>query len=217
MKYLSGWLDEAVTLLASPLEPGEPRHPGHDPQNDVALWVSLQSVDWSSEVQWLLDMCERVESPITFCHNDAQEGNIMMEDTPTGPRLTLIDFEYSNYNWRGYDLGNHICEMSLDYSPKEWPLFMVHEEPSKAFRLDFIRRYLDEVAHIQGTAKVSTEQVTHLDRELQTFQLASHLAWALWSMSMASSDIPFGYLEYCHARLDLYWKGKKKLLSSSAL
>ena len=65
-------------------------------------------------------------SPVKFCHNDCQEGNILRHDTGTDgqpPRLTLIDYEYCSYNYRGFDLANHFCEWMYDYSLSEYPYF----------------------------------------------------------------------------------------------
>ncbi len=35
----------------------------------------------------------------------------------------LIDFEYSTYNYRGYDLGNYCNEMIFDYNEPNTPYF----------------------------------------------------------------------------------------------
>jgi choline/ethanolamine kinase len=44
-----------------------------------------------------------VESPVVFCHNDLQEGNILYNDDEPDPakkKMTFIDWEYGNYNYR---------------------------------------------------------------------------------------------------------------------
>jgi thiamine kinase-like enzyme len=73
-----------------------------------------------------------LNSPVVFAHNDAQvcatlihfpicsvatderlfqEGNVLR--FADGSKM-LIDYEYASYSYRGYDLANTLCEMSLD-------------------------------------------------------------------------------------------------------
>jgi len=43
-------------------------------------------------------------------------------------KLTLIDFEYSSLNFRGYDIASYINETSIDYSHPLVPKFKYYEE-----------------------------------------------------------------------------------------
>ncbi|CAM9774066.1 unnamed protein product, partial [Phaeothamnion confervicola] len=76
------------------------------------------------------DLCLRLEKrggqPPVFCHNDLQYGNIMRGRGKSGDggggaaaELFLIDYEYSGYNPRGYDIANHFCEWMADYHSAE--------------------------------------------------------------------------------------------------
>ena len=67
---------------------------------------------------------------MVFCHNDLQEGNVLRHSDVKGgrQRLTLIDFEYCSYNYRGFDLANHFCEWLYDYSPAQPPFFAEHPD-----------------------------------------------------------------------------------------
>ena len=59
------------------------------------------------------------KSPVVFCHNDLQEGNILHTRTSAhepGRDVILIDYEYCAYNYRGFDLANHFLEWSFDNS-----------------------------------------------------------------------------------------------------
>jgi thiamine kinase-like enzyme len=49
-----------------------------------------------------------------LCHNDVLNGNVLLEPTADGeiddnPKITLIDYEYSGYNYRAFDIANHFC------------------------------------------------------------------------------------------------------------
>ncbi|NXS11525.1 CHKB kinase, partial [Neodrepanis coruscans] len=96
------------------------------------------------------DLLESTPSPVVFCHNDVQEGNIiLLEGREASPsdKLMLIDFEYSSYNYRwgwgvpggawggpwgslltllflrGFDIANHFCEWVYNYTHDSWPFF----------------------------------------------------------------------------------------------
>ncbi|XP_026220439.1 choline kinase alpha [Anabas testudineus] len=177
----------------------------------------LISYNLPQEMDMLKSLLESTHSPVVFCHNDCQEGNILLlkgRQTSGKQKLMLIDFEYSSYNYRGFDIGNHFCEWMYDYNCDEAPYFKVNAQayPSKAQQLHFIERYLRESD--QGFDNLSEEDQIKLKEELYVevnrFSLASHFFWGLWSIIQARlSTIKFGYLEYAQARFDAYFQQKK--------
>ncbi|XP_042266862.1 choline kinase alpha isoform X2 [Thunnus maccoyii] len=177
----------------------------------------LLSYNLPQEMDMLKSLLESTHSPVVFCHNDCQEGNILLlkgRQTSDKQKLMLIDFEYSSYNYRGFDIGNHFCEWMYDYNCDEFPFFKVNAQayPSKAQQLHFIENYLRESD--QGFDNLSEEDQMKLKEELYVevnrFSLASHFFWGLWSIIQARlSTIKFGYLEYALARFDAYFQQKK--------
>uniref|UniRef100_A0AAY4AZN8 ethanolamine kinase n=1 Tax=Denticeps clupeoides TaxID=299321 RepID=A0AAY4AZN8_9TELE len=158
-------------------------------------------------------------SPVVFCHNDCQEGNILLlsgSETTEKQRLMLIDFEYSSYNYRGFDIGNHFCEWMYDYNCDKPPFFKVNPKnyPTKAQQLHFYEHYLSE--YNKGFENLSKEDQTKLKeamiKEVNRFALASHFFWGLWAIVQARiSTINFGYMEYAVARFEAYYELKTKL------
>lgn len=192
------------------------------PVGDHSKAVKLLSVDLAKELKWLRELLATVTSPIMFCHNDLQEGNILFMEGP-GPKednMVFIDYEYCAYNYRGFDIANHFCEWMYDYSYPEHPYFKTLGEdyPSLKHQRDFISHYLRtlnfcEAQHPECTVPHSINTVDHVLMEAQMFSLASHLFWAFWSIFNAhTSKIKFGYWEYGQARLDSYFKMKQELL-----
>ncbi|XP_072242693.1 choline kinase alpha isoform X2 [Leuresthes tenuis] len=169
------------------------------------------------ELEILKSLLESTHSPVVFCHNDCQEGNILLLkgcQSSDKQKLMLIDFEYSSYNYRGFDIGNHFCEWMYDYNCDEFPFFKVSPQnyPSKAQQLHFIESYLSESG--RGFDNLSLEEQIRLKEELYVevnrFALASHFFWGLWSIIQARlSTIEFGYLEYAQARFEAYFQQKK--------
>ncbi|XP_041652590.1 choline kinase alpha isoform X2 [Cheilinus undulatus] len=177
----------------------------------------MLSYNLPQEMDMLKCLLESTHSPVVFCHNDCQEGNVLLlkgRQSSDKQKLMLIDFEYSSYNYRGFDIGNHFCEWIYDYNCDEFPFFKVDAQayPSKAQQLHFIESYLRESD--QGFDNLSEEDQLKLKEQLYVevnrFSLASHFFWGLWSIIQARlSTIKFGYLEYAQARFDAYFQQKK--------
>lgn len=182
------------------------------PQGNLLEMYSL-----TEEMSRLRKLLLSTPSPVVFCHNDIQEGNILLLSEPKGAdSLMLVDFEYSSYNYRGFDIGNHFCEWVYDYTHEEWPHYRAQpaDYPSRAQQLHFIRHYLAEVN--KGEI-ISQEEQRRLEEDLlvevNRYALASHFFWGLWSILQASmSTIEFGYLEYAQSRFQFYFKQKEQLV-----
>ncbi|NXX59958.1 CHKB kinase, partial [Scopus umbretta] len=163
----------------------------------------LKTYNLQEEMKSLRELLESTPSPVVFCHNDVQEaGNILLlagHEASSSDKLMLIDFEYSGYNYRGFDIGNHFCEWVYDYTHDSWPFFKASPEnyPSRQQQLHFIRHYLSEDSGRRGDT--THEEQAHIEEEMLTeinrFALASHFFWGLWSILQAKiSTIEFGYL-----------------------
>uniref|UniRef100_A0A8C3KE18 Ethanolamine kinase n=1 Tax=Calidris pygmaea TaxID=425635 RepID=A0A8C3KE18_9CHAR len=178
----------------------------------------LQAYNLQEEMKSLRELLEATPSPVVFCHNDVQEGNILLlagQEASSSDKLMLIDFEYSSYNYRGFDIGNHFCEWAYNYTHDSWPFFKASLEnyPSRQQQLHFIRHYLSEdsgrggdTTH-QEQARIEEEMLTEVNR----FALASHFFWGLWSILQAKiSTIQFGYLDYAQSRFEAYFQHKAR-------
>ncbi|GAB1609617.1 choline/ethanolamine kinase-like isoform X1 [Argonauta hians] len=166
------------------------------------------------EMHDLMDSLEKINSPVVFCHNDLQEGNVLILDSCDDPvkKLTVIDWEYCAYNYRGFDLGNHFLEWCYDYNVDEPPYFAFCEEsyPSKKTQYEFFEAYLAS----NSKSEITEQQLKTLYVEANSFALASHFMWGLWSLVQSrTSEINFGYLEYALNRFDQYRRMKQLLPS----
>ncbi|XP_047406251.1 choline/ethanolamine kinase isoform X3 [Sciurus carolinensis] len=178
---------------------------------------------FTKEPYWLFGTMERklldsTPSPVVFCHNDIQEGNILLLSEPeNADSLMLVDFEYSSYNYRGFDIGNHFCEWVYDYTHEEWPFYKARptDYPTRGQQLHFIRHYLAEVKKGETLSREEQKKLEEdLLVEVSRYALASHFFWGLWSILQASmSTIEFGYLEYAQSRFQFYFQQKGQLTS----
>ncbi|XP_017775246.1 PREDICTED: choline/ethanolamine kinase isoform X2 [Nicrophorus vespilloides] len=178
---------------------------------------SLLDVDLQEEYRWLKKRMEDENCPVRFCHNDMQEGNILISEDVNDnygqdPKFVLIDFEYCSYNYRSFDIANHFVEFMYNYTEPESPFFKetIHHYPSEEFRLNFIKTYLQDTG--------SGDSPMQVMREVKVFSLASHFFWTLWSIVNAeTSKIPFGYWEYAVVRLNAYKRSKKDISSNQSV
>ncbi|CAL1543165.1 unnamed protein product [Lymnaea stagnalis] len=170
------------------------------------------SFDMDTEFNELLKTANDLNCPIVFCHNDLQGGNILLAEkaTPLTPRMTIIDWEYGHYNYRGFDLGNHFNEWMFDYSMAGQPGFewVAANYPSKEMQYQFFRSYL----RASGKEEITKADLTSIYKETNTLALHSHFTWGVWAMVQAqTSSIDFDYSAYALTRFESYFKLKKNL------
>lgn len=178
----------------------------------------LMNYSLKLELDWLKEFLTSIRSPVLFCHNDLQEGNILLrldsqESNQSQPELVVIDFEFCSYNYRGFDIANHMCEWTYDYSNENPPYFWASHDrfPTQEQQKMFLESYLQAFKREQPTMAqhILKENVEQLLKEVQAFTLASHFFWGLWSVCYASiSTIPFDYWEYGEERFEAYFKHK---------
>ncbi|XP_065139280.1 choline kinase alpha isoform X2 [Paramisgurnus dabryanus] len=188
-------------------------------ESHLLNYSRLLSHNLPQEMDNLKCLLESTQSPVVFCHNDLQEGNILLlndGENMDQQRLMLIDFEYSSYNYRGFDIGNFFCEWMYDYTYDKFPFFKTSAKnyPTKEQQMHFFQSYLlefdSEFANLseQDQMKIKEEMLVEVNR----FALASHFFWGLWSIIQAKiSTIEFGYMEYAMARFNAYFELKRKL------
>lgn len=189
---------------------------------------NLLKTNLYDELKWLRQHFSKFPSPIVFCHNDMQEGNILIKNEPLRSDaddlpdsdydrletsdLIIIDYEYCAYNYRSYEIANHFMEWVFNYKVPDFPYFSVHPEeyPSLKQQREFIGNYLRAVGSQELTETVM-EEVRH-------FTLASHLLWAMWSLvNGKSSKITFGYWDYAAERLQMYYSLKSQLMQPGGI
>jgi len=157
----------------------------------------------NAELDQLLLFIRSMNSPVVFSHNDICFGNILKlgED-----QLMLIDYEESNYNYRGFDIGCFFSSFMFNSSHTEFPYFTYDEAgfPSVDSQLEFVSAYVTE-----SDGKCGLEEVL---REGQAFALLFHLSSAIWAKgSVGTSGIKFGFKEWAIKRCEAYYLLKNKL------
>ena len=145
----------------------------------------------------LEERLKSLDSPVVFSHNDLLASNIIYDkDQHT---VLFIDYEYSSYNYRGFDIGNHFCEFAgLEC---DWSRY-----PSEEMQRKWLRNYLQ--SFLLSTS-VNEKDVTNLYIEVNKFSLAAHFFWGIWALIQAHySDIDFDYMGFAIKRFSRYLSTK---------
>jgi ethanolamine kinase len=152
---------------------------------------------------------------VVFGHNDLLASNIILVDDPAasagsaataaGPTIRLIDFEYSAYTFRAFDLANHF---------QEWAGFETDWSalPSEATRRRFLRQYLSALllrddaptdasgGDVEGDVELE-RAVDALAEEVRLFAIFSDAYWGMWAIiQQRHSAIEFDFIGYSERR-----------------
>jgi len=185
------------------------------------------------EIAFLKELCPKNPESVVFSHNDLHSANVLslLKDQ----RLLLIDYEYSDYNYRGYDIANVFSESMFKYGHHLHPYYELDESrfPSAEDLLDFITYYLFflkfQMSLVEGDLLIEDknklnsyleehynqedfeQEVHQIHEEVKGALLFSHFYWTNWSVVMSKrSDIKFDYIHYAHKRFQLYHEMKAK-------
>ena len=140
--------EELQYLMHSPSSPLSPESPDrHAVSNDGPLPNSLEALqlDQQQHFNALLLPGPPSESPRPSRSLSASPpSSAVCSSSYSSWRLHMIDFEYSSYNPRAFDLANHVCEHYIDYAHEQWPGFLIDEQrfPSDHHIRRFITAYL---------------------------------------------------------------------------
>ena len=117
---------------------------------------------------------------IVFCHNDLIPSNIMINEKKI---IKFIDFEYSGYNYRGFDIAIHMYGYLIDNNIDETFFTKVK---------NFLILYLDK--------NPSSE-----DMNIIYFFLKIHILMCIiWAINNTNSDILFDKAIYIDRRLEWF-------------
>lgn len=177
-----------------------------DPVKDKKFKEFFSLPRIKNELAILKSVLENLNSPIVFSHNDLLCKNILFHAQEDA--VHFIDYEYANYSYRGFDIGNHFCEFAGMDDPVDYSRY-----PSREFQLVWLRQYLAAAEKVNDS-DVSSEKVEALYKEVNKFALAAHFYWGSWALVQARfSDIDFDYLEYALTRFAEYFNRRDAFLA----
>lgn len=120
---------------------------------------------------------EKVGSPKAFCHCDFNRGNRIVketikEDGTKEKKIYVIDFDFSNVNYRGLDIGRYFS----NYRQIE-EMFGYADFPSDDEMKILLVEYREECGRLQGAHYLEQEEnsLQQLIREGKVFALFAYI------------------------------------------
>lgn len=173
-------------------------------KSPVALHEVPSFETLSVELESLKRHLSQVDSPTVLCHNDLLTKNIIYNHKEG--MVKFIDYEYADYNYQAFDIGNHFNEFA-GVNDVNYSLY-----PSPELQRDWLTAYLESYKRGAGREVAVTEaEVTQLYVQVCKFSLASNFFWGLWGILQSRfSSIDFDFLRYATARLNYYFEKKEE-------
>lgn len=187
-------LSKFLTLVQGSDVPVESRSSGHLEAPSMKTIIK--------EIEELKSHLNHIHSPVVLCHNDLLTKNIIYNQEEG--TVKFIDYEYADFNYQAYDIGNHFNEFSgvknVDFS-----LY-----PSWELQFDWLTAYLESFKRCSGEeSSVTKKEVKELYIKVCKFSLVAHFFWCLWALLQAKhSTIDFDFWGYATARFNYYFEKK---------
>ncbi|KAJ3556865.1 hypothetical protein NM688_g1790 [Phlebia brevispora] len=207
-KNVKSWLAAAREVLALPTVSEQLR---------IALDLDAFGQEWERYLSWLSNFEAQVgASPVVFCHNDAQYGNLLRmtrlkSGVPEHRQIIVVDFEYASPNPAAFDIANHFHEWTANYHGENPHLLKADRYPTLEQRYNFFAAYLTHYHHLNASiSRAALEsKMKILDEQVRAWSPASHAMWAVWGIVQArealegeDGDPEFDYIEYSRCRLE---------------
>uniref|UniRef100_A0A9J8A442 ethanolamine kinase n=1 Tax=Cyprinus carpio carpio TaxID=630221 RepID=A0A9J8A442_CYPCA len=139
------------------------------------------------EMEELKTHLTHINSPVVLCHNDLLTKNVIYNQEEGA--VKFIDYEYADFNYQAYDIGNHFNEFA-GINNVDSSLY-----PSCELQIDWLTAYLESFKWFNGVdSTVTKEEVQELYVQVCKFSLVAHIFWCLWALLQAKhSTIDFDF------------------------
>lgn len=125
----------------------------------------LKSQDLRDEFSILKQILTQVKSPIVFSHNDYIGTNILV--TKQNQKLVIIDFEYSSYFSRAWDIAVFHAQWGIE--PFDYDNLML---PNDSILKNFIKNYIECFEkHNPGYSKNPKNNINEILKEVKLYTL----------------------------------------------
>uniref|UniRef100_A0A0N5BGC8 Choline/ethanolamine kinase n=1 Tax=Strongyloides papillosus TaxID=174720 RepID=A0A0N5BGC8_STREA len=187
--------------------------------------VTIQELE--KEVRLLEDYVKRYNIKIVFSHNDIFEGNIIVRNNATIEKdkiisddendcIIVIDYEYSCYNYRGFDFSQIFREMAYSYDSSFEHGYQIYQEHLKNDEklLVFINEYLKEMFKINNIVideEKLKKETSQLLFESKIFFQVVDLYWGIWNIRQGfiSTIKSYNFMLHGLDRLALFYDNKQ--------
>lgn len=195
------------------------------------------------KIQKILDETEFISKLVKplrlfWCHNDLHESNLLWD--PITNKITLLDFEDSAYNFRGYDLANVLLETEWDLID-EYPNYRklgakYDQKDEERFLLLYTLHWIDPIweknpalsgIELESLSKDDIKVLIPNEEERELFwenfeevkkeyfigKICTSYVWTIWNaLQFSVPEEDWLHLELACMKFDLYYECKKAYL-----
>ncbi|KAK6016542.1 Choline/ethanolamine kinase [Ostertagia ostertagi] len=182
----------------------------------------LSTSDLAREIDTVEEFLSTSSSPVVFCHNDLTSGNLLISTSkssdPTTAEeislngndkeslsLNLVDFEFSAYNYRGFDLANYFCAAAIEHNLHDYPRYRIdlNKLLNRSMKVEFCKEYVREAKKLN----IHIKSELSLLREINQFAPVVHLFWAIFNLYCEKETLAIMDCgAYARDRLALYYQ-----------
>lgn len=205
-----------IKQISKMIESAKINCPEIDLINELPL-KTLKSHDLQTEFTYLMNVVEKLNSPIVFAHNDFRSSNILVTDSS---EVLLVDFETNSYGPRCFDLATFFTEWGREQLFASTGLVLPDDDVLSIF----LKLYIHEVDQIvPGYSKDEKNSLQAHVKETKIMFLVNLLFYTAFMLQMMESlvpSVPFdGHKKMLTVELtyQLYMKIKEELLSDGTL
>ncbi|XP_013415418.1 choline/ethanolamine kinase-like [Lingula anatina] len=168
--------------------------------------AAIRDMDLRTEYEEVKKIASSEPSPVVFCHNDLNRGNILL--LSGDDEMKFIDFDYCSYNHRGFDIATYFNEWCSYRDPEVFPQYL-EDYPAPGQQREFFTEYLRSSGVDQSKL---AQEVASMAREVDLWGLIAHFFWGLWALNtVGRCTIDFPFIEFAMCRLQTYFKRKEEL------
>lgn len=189
----------------------------------------LLDFDVVTEVEWVEKVLTKLNSRVVFAHNDVNRSNLLLKlpspdtessDDSDKQQLLLIDYEFSGYNYRAFELGNYFGMKVFDFGAEVFRTG--YDFPDEEYRRQFVTAYLEqarEKEHFIDWDESGRDSIEHVMMEGLfgsfavrlvniSWLLRDFLYWQSLTEARAASDPTFDFSSF----IDFYLTTKEEFI-----
>eukprot|EP00871_Galdieria_phlegrea_P000302 jgi/Galph1/1272/GphlegSOOS_G5984.1 len=216
-------ISQAIAKELAKLHRFQPKHVGCF--SELPVWNSIYS--WLKEAKTVLKQLENtldesrqvllkqvnlpmLEKELSNLKKSPGIDTFSCEETG---KVRFVDFEYSGWNYRGFDIGNHFCEC-MGGTDNGVPNY--EKYPTEQEQYLFCRTYLAEFHCVNDLSLLPAKEVEALVTEANRYALLSHFYWGMWALCLSiDQTVDFDYLLFAVNRFTEYYRFRDIFLPSS--
>lgn len=170
--------------------------------NDIEKYLNIERI------------IQKYNPYLVLSHNDLHAGNIMIKTNDLSS-ITVIDYEYSFYNFLGFDISSLFLESCFDLGYKTYPFFKKITDFSQIFEKEEV--FLGFLSFLSKFRLDSKEESVILLENQEYFRFLLSISSVLWSLSAFSlvdyekyienslCKYEFDYFQYACERIKVFY------------